>query len=135
MENNQKTPAKVGELVKLLESNDLRNRAIDALGECLSAELKFWDLTKKAIVTYPDGKTRLAAAMGILAYTDGKPIERREIITRKATTLDNLKDMAKNSPELRRSMQAIVDEASVNTIPHSVKSPNTFTSGEKAKNG
>ena len=71
---------------------------------------KVYDLKNKVLVTYDDGKTQIASALGILAYTDGKPVERREIIQRTFTSLEDIKAQIKKSPEMKRAILALMPE-------------------------
>ena len=109
MSDNQKL-SKLTSLAKELEDRDLRNKAIAALERNLFAVNKVYDLKNKELVTYDDGATQIKAALGLLAYTDGKPVERREVITRKATTLEELKAQAQASPEMKRALRELLDE-------------------------
>lgn len=43
-------------------------------------------------------------------YTDGKPVQRREIITKHATTLEELRIQAKASPQLHKAIASLLDE-------------------------
>lgn len=82
------------------------------------AENKIFDLKAKKMVTYDDCKTQTAAAVAILAYTDGKPVERREIIQRNITSLEDLRERAKKSPELRVAIAELLDEKPVAQVPN-----------------
>ena len=108
MDNNQKPIPITSNLDELLEAKNLRTRAVEALERCLEATHNFYDVIAQKVITFPDYKTRLAAVIIVLAYTDGKPVERREIVTRHATTLDELKAKAKSSPELRAAIQELL---------------------------
>ncbi len=101
--------SKLTPLAKELEDRNLRTKAIAALERNLFAVNKVYDLKNKELVTYDDGPTQVKAALGLLAYTDGKPVERREIITRRAPTLEDLQKQAK-SPEFRRALEELLAE-------------------------
>lgn len=91
-------------LVKEIQSRDLERKALDALEECLQAECVMFDKNTGSVVTVADGKTRLGAALGVLAYSAGKPVERKEIITHSADSVEGLMARVKSSPELLKKM-------------------------------
>jgi hypothetical protein len=106
--SNHNAPALTGgELAAMLAKKDLRQKAIDKLEKCLEATYTLKSESGE-LVMYDDFKTIVTAIQTILHYTDGKPVERREVITRKATTLEELRQQAKNSPELRRSLKELL---------------------------
>jgi len=72
------------------------------------------------IHTRVDFKTILGGVNTALAYTDGKPVERREIVTSTMTTLESLRAQAKASPELRKAIVDLLDEKSVDLKPEQV---------------
>ena len=65
------------DLAAILEAADCRALAVRALKEALNAHRSFSQNGKT--VTEPDYKTRVHAAAILLAYTDGKPVERQMI--------------------------------------------------------
>lgn len=121
MSANQKL-ASTSTLAKAIQDRDLETKALDALEECLSAECRVYDIAQKELVVYADGKTRLGAAMGILAYSAGKPIERKEIITHNADSVEALMARVKSSPELLRRMidMLVGAEKAVVSVPAQV---------------
>jgi hypothetical protein len=50
------------------------------LGEQLNATKKIWDLDAKCLVDIPDEKIRQYAALAILAYKWGRPVERAQVL-------------------------------------------------------
>jgi hypothetical protein len=108
---NEKLPAKqtVSNIVKLLQERNMEEKAIAGLDDCLNATITMKD-ENGVLRTFPDFRTILGAITLAIAYTAGKPVERREVITRHATTLDELKAQAKASPELRRAVRELLDE-------------------------
>ena len=98
-----------GELSRLIRSKNLREKAIVGLEECLDAKMTMKNDEGK-IVEYTDFRTILGAITLILAYSDGKPVERREIVTRNMTSLQDLQDKAKKSPELRAAIEELLRE-------------------------
>ena len=80
--NDHPSPSFLTPLNVQLTSQNLKHKAVDKLGECLQATHSSYDLRSSEIITTPDYQTRLAAVVTVLAYTDGRPVERRELITR-----------------------------------------------------
>ncbi len=88
------------------------------LMDCLDATHTFED--KRGVVhTVTDYKTILGAVTLALAYTDGKPVERREVITRHSTSLEELKKQSKSSPELRKALHELLGQDDVIQVPKS----------------
>ena len=110
MTHNQEPEVRSLNLDDLLAAKNLRTRAVEAIERCLEATNDFFDMETGQIIHFPDYKTQLAAAIVALAYTDGRPAERREIITRNVSTLEDLRDRAKNSPELRAAIEELLRE-------------------------
>ncbi len=108
--NSNQNPPPISELAKQLSAADLRSKAVAALERGLFAKSKIYDFRNKQMVTCDDFKTQVAAATVLLAYTDGKPIERREIVQRNVSTLEDLRKRAKASPELRRAVRDLLEE-------------------------
>ena len=111
MNQNQKHIPIASNLDDLLEAKNLRTRAVEALERCLEATHNFYDVIAQKVITFPDYKTRLAAIITVLAYTDGKPVERREIITKHFETLEELQARVKASPEFQRALRELLDES------------------------
>jgi hypothetical protein len=98
MNKNQKQIPIASNLDDLLKAKNLLTRAVEALERCLEATHSFYDIITEKVITVPDYKTRLAAVIIVLAYTEGRPVERREIVQRNTKTLEELKAQAKASP-------------------------------------
>lgn len=97
-------------LQDLLVTGDARRRAMDKLLACLEATRSFTDIAGN-VHTEPDWKTIQSACVALLAYTDGKPIERREVITKHFDSLDDYGDRLKKSPALRKAMGELLKES------------------------
>ena len=110
MNHNQKHIPIASNLDDLLEAKNLRTRAVEALERCLEATHSFYDIITEKVITFPDYKTRLAAVIIVLAYTEGRPVERREIVQRNVPTLEQLREQARNSPEMQRALRELLDE-------------------------
>lgn len=67
--------------------------------------------------TIADNRAREAGLKLLLGYVIGLPVERREVITRHATTLEEVKGMAKASPQLRKALAELMDEKTVTEVP------------------
>ena len=66
------------DLAAMLEAADCRALAVRALKEALNAHRSY--AQNGETVTEPDYKTRVHAATILLAYTDGKPLERQQVV-------------------------------------------------------
>jgi len=108
MDKNQKPIPITSNLNDLLVAKNLQARAVECLERCLSATHSFYDVNTGKMITVPDYKSILVAVQTALAYTDGKPVERREIITRHVSTLEELRAQAKASPELRQAISELL---------------------------
>jgi hypothetical protein len=64
------------------------DRALRVFGEQLEATKKIYDLGEKKLIDIPDKKVRQGAALAILAYKLGRPVERSENVHLHATTED-----------------------------------------------
>jgi hypothetical protein len=117
MNKNQKPIPITSNLNDLLVAKNLDARAVEGLEQCLKATHGFYDIMAEEVITFPDFKTKLGAIQTILAYTVGKPVERCEVITKHHTSLEDLRDQAKASPELRRKIQELLDEKPVRPVP------------------
>lgn len=123
--SENKLPVKtVSNLAKLLKDRNLEEKAIAGLEECLDAKITMKNEDGK-IIEYTDYRTILGAIQTVLNYTAGKPIERREVITRHATTLEELQKQAKGSPEFRRVLRELLDEKPVGQAPKATESSAT----------
>jgi hypothetical protein len=69
-------------LVQLLKDvpDEYLDRALRRLGEQLNATKKIWDMNAKCLIDIPDEKIRQDAALAILAYKWGKPVERAQVL-------------------------------------------------------
>lgn len=108
---SEKLPARptVSRVAQLLLDRNMEDKAIAGLEDCLNATVTMRNEDGK-LETFPDFKTILGAIQLVLAYTIGKPVERREFVTRQVTTLEDLKQQSK-SPEFRRALQELLDDA------------------------
>lgn len=67
--------------------------------------------TSRAGVTEPDYRTRLAAATLALSYTEGRPVERQQIITANATPDESEADLSQRiakSPALKAHLLRLI---------------------------
>lgn len=108
---NEQRIAKKHVIDDLLQGGDARRRAIDCLLEGLEAERSFYDAGSKSTLTEPDYKTRVTAAEILLAYTDGKPIERKEIVKMTMDSMESYTERIKRSPELRAKLRELLGDA------------------------
>lgn len=115
MSENKPQKQTISNIAKLMQERDLESKAIAGLEDCLNATITMKDEEGK-LHTMPDFKTILGAITLTVAYTAGKPVERREIITKHLTTLEDLKAQAKSSPELRKAISELLDEKQVSQV-------------------
>jgi len=85
-----------------LEKVNAREKAVHALMEGLQA------MTKDGS---PDHRIRIQAGAEILAYTDGKPIERKEVVNVNVDSMSELQARASASPALRRSLRKLLESS------------------------
>ncbi len=64
-----------------LIATNLRDDAIAGLSDSLKATRRFWDKASSAFVEEPDFATRLRAIELVLAYAEGRPVERKVSLT------------------------------------------------------
>ena len=67
---------KLDEVLKDIPEEYL-DRALRRLGDQLDATKKMWDVNAKRLIEIPDEKIRQDAALVILAYKWGRPVERQ----------------------------------------------------------
>jgi len=90
---------KLHELLKDVPDEYL-DLALRRLGEQLNATKKIWDMNAKCLIDIPDEKIRQDAALAILAYKWGKPVERNVNLN------TNVKDFPAMLAELAASSPA-----------------------------
>jgi hypothetical protein len=76
--------------------------ALIRLGEQLNATKKMWDVNEKKLIDIPDEKIRQDAALAILAYKWGKPVERSISATAKFEDLAELQERLSQSPTFKQ---------------------------------
>ena len=77
----------------------MRSRAVTALDRALDATRPKWDTAAKTFVEEQDFGTQLKAAELILAYTDGRPVERQVKLTGDFQNYDSKLEKLLASPE------------------------------------
>jgi hypothetical protein len=82
-------------------------RSIKALADALTADQVNRDGSRG-----PDHRTRVSAALALLQYRVGRPIERSEVISVNldADAATGLAERLKNSPALRSSLRKMLDQ-------------------------
>ena len=76
--------------------------ALVRLGEQLNATKKMWDVNVKKLIEIPDEKIRQDAALAILAYKWGRPVERQISATAKFEDLETLQSRIAQSPTFKQ---------------------------------
>lgn len=99
-EMDQSQPSRVctPETGKLI-SPELRAKALAALEEGLSATKRFWDRENEKWIVEPDYPTRSRNAELVIAYSDGKPVERKVQLTGDFKDWNSKMEDALASPE------------------------------------
>jgi hypothetical protein len=97
---------------RFLDRPDCIQLLENAFVGALKADLRYYDKDAKKMVIYPDGKTRLNAAMGLLAQLEGEPVRRivHQVINGSANQAGLMDELA-HSPALRSAMRKTIDEA------------------------
>ncbi|MDE1169863.1 MAG: hypothetical protein PW734_01430 [Verrucomicrobium sp.] len=79
--------------------------------------LNLMTATKRALVNHqvygdvPDWSAREAGAKMYASYMIGLPIQRQEIVSVQKESLDTIRERLENSPAMRKSLQAVLDQA------------------------
>ena len=83
------------------------------IAACMSATV----VTKGGTVL-PDNRTRLAALQLLLAYTEGKPVERQQVETliHNSDPVADIEERLAKSPSLRRSLAATLAKVESQTV-------------------
>jgi hypothetical protein len=107
--NHDAEHSKSSNLSDLLTKKNLREKAVKVLEEALLATKVHWDGVAKRMVEEPDHKVRKDAAVDLLCFTDGKPIERREVVTLNFDSLEELQRRVQQSPALKAAVKKILE--------------------------
>jgi hypothetical protein len=102
---------KVRQLDDLLHISDARRKALKALMEALEATRAVYSPKEKILINEPDHRVRAAAAVDILCFTDGKPVERREIVQINVDGNEDAQRKILESPAMRAALKAKIEEA------------------------
>ena len=102
---------RVNELRSLLKEHGARARALSVLMEALSATRAVYCPKTKTMYQEPDHRVRASAAVDILCFTDGKPIERREQVNINLDGSEKAQERILSSPSLRDAIRRKIDEA------------------------
>ena len=120
------------------------DRALKRLGEQLDAVKLIWDVNAKEMVEIPDEKIRQDAAIMILAYKWGKPVERSITATTDFEDLATLQEKLRQSPaflehissqkavEAKEIIPALPEPQGVNTDQVVVRNANVPGQAEQA---
>lgn len=94
-------------LAQLLDNKELRQKAVQALEDGLNATRTYWDGFAKQMFQEPDHRVRASVAVDILHFTDGKPVERKEIVNYNFDSLEELQRRAENSPAMQAALARV----------------------------
>jgi hypothetical protein len=111
--------------------DEFLDRALKRLGQQLNATKKIWDPGVKLLIDIPDEKIRQDAAVMILAYKWGKPVERSISAHADFEDLGTLLQAMKDSPASQASLQKTVEgKVITHLLPDSPEqTPETETPG------
>jgi hypothetical protein len=82
-----------------------------SLINALGAEHRVYGGKGVGIITYPDGKTQLAAVLGLMSHMDGEPVKRIIHEVRRGRDAESLQDELTRSPALREAAREMLDAA------------------------
>lgn len=97
---------RAGSIADLFTAAD-QEENVRVIREAKSATHKVYDTEKKKLVKVPDHKTRLAAVILDLSYSEGKPVERVAHLHGKAEDLAAFIERARQSPEVMRILEIL----------------------------
>jgi hypothetical protein len=104
--NDNPEPIENGQSLNyLIDQQSGKARALAALFDGLSANLTYWDMNAKRMVTVPDHKTRERCATRLLEYGVGKPVERKEIVTTQVRSSEEVQQLFQHSRAMRESLR------------------------------
>jgi hypothetical protein len=109
--NLSKQSTKVRQLDDLLHRFNARSKAIEALLEALSATRAVYSPKQKILIDEPDHRIRAMAASEILNRTDGKAVERQEIVQISIDGNEETQKKILESPAMRAALKAKIEEA------------------------
>ena len=113
-------------LTALLEDvpDEYLDRALRRLGEQLNATKKIWDLNAKCLIDIPDEKIRQDAALAILAYKWGRPVERAQVLHAQAEDFPSLIEKLRQSPIAREKLgSSLLEMERKQSAPASAEPP------------
>lgn len=109
--NTSKQSEKNANLARLLEDHGARGKALAALMDALRATVGRYCPKSKVMYQEPDHRVRASAAVDILCFTDGKPIERREQVMINVDGNEEMQRKILESPSLRAALRSKIAEA------------------------
>jgi hypothetical protein len=85
------------------------SKAIEVLEGQLTATKKMWDVNAKCMIEIPDEKIRQDAALAILAYEWGRPVERKMVAQGGLRDMKELLARVEKSPAYQESLRKAVE--------------------------
>jgi hypothetical protein len=113
--------------------SDAVNKAIEVLEGQLEATKQIWDVNARCLIDIPDEKIRQDAALAILAYEWGTPVQRKIVANVNEETFEErLRKMRESSryKQLQNSEHSIVKGKVIDGEVGSVPNPAVGSSGE-----
>jgi len=123
---------KAAQIADLMTGEDVE-ADLKVLREAKKACHHVYDTEKKKLVKVPDHKTRLAATTLSRAYHEGKPIERKEVLTADLLTFEEKLRRLQQSErfkQLQNSEHSIVKGEVIEVELGSASNPAVSSSGE-----
>ena len=97
--------------------------ALDVLRGGLGATSRVWSSSAKVFQDIPDWRTRTGAAEKILAYSEGLPVQRQEIVQVLVQGIQEATEQAMSSPALQALARKLIERsASMEAQPLKLKS-------------
>lgn len=100
------------QLETLLTNSRAREKAVAALEAALKATRTVYCPKSKELIEEPDHRVRAAAAVDLLCFTDGKPVERRENVNINIDGQDAkaVEDKMLSSPAMRAALKRKIEQ-------------------------
>jgi hypothetical protein len=111
---------KAASIAELLTGDD-QEENLRVIREAKNATHRVFNLETKKMELVPDHKTRLAAVVLDLGYSEGKPVDRRLNLNVKYNELSEDLELLKRSPAGRRFMEALGSVQKPGGVKGSVK--------------
>ncbi|MEI6070522.1 MAG: hypothetical protein WCS31_01915 [Verrucomicrobiae bacterium] len=103
----QKAAARLADCVSAEDTH----RAASTIRSAMAAEHRVYDPEQKKLISFPDHKTRLAAAQLFLTHVEGMPVQKAEIVSVNIDGRREAEERIFRSPALLAAMRARLESA------------------------